>query len=494
MRIIYGFDAQAWGRDKKRVPICWDSDVAVNGHCLMVGMSGAGKTYRLRHLIEQMQASATQPVRFHVFDVHGDIHISNSSSVLFSEQTRYGLNPLRVVADPHFGGVRKSIQSFITTMNRVRALGTKQEAVLRSLLNDVYLRNGFKAKDPSTWYINEHEVQYVGDGSDGRMYLDVPIEEKDEAKALGARWDASVKCWYVAISDYNGSIERWPPKITSRSHPTLADVLGMARYVLQKLFLGANVEAITHLQTVNRAASNLNRKMLKMHRQREANAVDADSSEELYKARQKAIDTYSNYVNSIQSGSELTDVLKYDSTEVLKSVIDRLENLNATGIFKSIAPPFDPDASVWRYELTPLSLEERKLFVLFRLQELFNNAVQRGPQNHISDVIILDEAHIYADDDPDNPINTIAKEARKFGVALICASQSPTHFTEDFIASVGTKVILGVDEMYWRSAVAKMRVTEKALQWINLKRSILVQIKCHNDTQNHWQWVLLDSK
>lgn len=28
-------------------------------------------------------------------------------------------------------------------------------------------------------------------------FLDVPFKEKDEAKALGARWDAGAKKWYV---------------------------------------------------------------------------------------------------------------------------------------------------------------------------------------------------------------------------------------------------------------------------------------------------------
>jgi len=98
---------------------------------------------------------------------------------------------------------------------------------------------------------------------------------------------------------------------------------------------------------------------------------------------------------------------------------------------------------VWRYNIRALSMEERKLFVLFSLEEIFARAMQRGQQDEIVEVIVLDEAHIYADDDPDNIINTIAKESRKFGVALICASQSPTHFTDDFVSSVATRSSLG---------------------------------------------------
>ena len=146
---------------------------------------------------------------------------------------------------------------------------------------------------------------------------------------------------------------------------------------------------------------------------------------------------------------------------------------------------------MWRYDIRALGKEERKLFVLFRLEELFAEAVQRGEQKTIRDVIFLDEAHIFFDDDPDNIINTIAKEARKFGVALICISQSPTHFSEDFIAAVSTKVILGIDELYWKGSVAKMRVEEAALAWVRLQKSMLVQIKSRGATKNDWNWVVI---
>src|SRR3546814_9934988 len=88
---------------------------------------------------EMRQTNEGRPLRFHVFDVHGDIEIEDASSVMFSEQTQYGMNPLRVNPDPHFGGVRKKVQGFISTMNRVSgALGTKQEACLRNILYDSY--------------------------------------------------------------------------------------------------------------------------------------------------------------------------------------------------------------------------------------------------------------------------------------------------------------------------------------------------------------------
>jgi hypothetical protein len=42
-------------------------------------------------------------------------------------------------------------------------------------------------------------------------------------------------------------------------------------------------------------------------------------------------------------------------------------------------------------------------------------------------------------------MDKIAKEARKFGIALLAASQAPGHFSQDFLGNVGTEVLLGLD-------------------------------------------------
>jgi hypothetical protein len=494
MEIKWGSDAGARKRGMDQ-PVMWNSRAAVNPHCLVVGMTGSGKTHTLRKIIRSMIATARADhiPRFHVFDVHGDIEIDAACTVMFSEQTQYGMNPLRVNADPHFGGVRKRVQSFISTINRVmRQLGPKQEAALRNILYDVFARHGFNQDDPRTWRIDEQAARLLSDGSDNRLYIDVPLGEKDDAKGLGARWDANQRCWWCPTDEYQGAITRWPPKTLARTYPCITDALHHARHTLQMSFLGTGMKAITNLEIANRAASAFQRKLLESLRRGERGFADEKLQADLDKAKKKAIDTFADYACSITTGRELTDVMKYDSTEVLKGVLDRIENLNAIGIFKSTPPPFDPECPIWRYNIRALSMEERKLFVLFRLEEIFAAAVQRGEQDEIVEVVILDEAHIYADDDADNIINSIAKEARKFGLALICASQSPTHFPEDFIASVATKIILGIDEMYWRGSTTKLRVTEESLAWIKPQRSMLVQLKTKGELKNDWRWILID--
>lgn len=44
------------------------------------------------------------------------------------------------------------------------------------------------------------------------MFLKVPYAEKDEAKALGARWNAQRKAWYVPDDTDAAPFERWSVK------------------------------------------------------------------------------------------------------------------------------------------------------------------------------------------------------------------------------------------------------------------------------------------
>ena len=163
VRVTWGYAA----RDLKagnKVPVASDTAYTVNGHALICGMTGAGKTFTLKRMVREMSATSDSrnPVRFHVFDVHGDIAIPNASSVMFSEQTDVGINPLKLSADPHFGGVRKRVQGFMATMNSVmRELGPKQQATLRNVLYDVYERHGFRQDDPST--LNDFLARYAKD-------------------------------------------------------------------------------------------------------------------------------------------------------------------------------------------------------------------------------------------------------------------------------------------------------------------------------------------
>ena len=51
----------------------------------------------------------------------------------------------------------------------------------------------------------------------GNTYLDVPFEEKDEAKALGAKWDPDIKRWFVPQGLDVSDFAEWLPVNESRA-------------------------------------------------------------------------------------------------------------------------------------------------------------------------------------------------------------------------------------------------------------------------------------
>lgn len=166
-------------RDGRAAPVRLDTSRLINAHVLLVGSSGVGKSHTIRAMIARGGASAPG-VRFHVFDVHGDLDIAGASVAQFSEQAPFGLNPLVVNPDPDFGGVRKAVQAFIRTVNHasITVLGARQESVLRNLLFDVYRDFGFEAERAETWAVNAYDRRLVSGVSDNRLYLVVPIAEK----------------------------------------------------------------------------------------------------------------------------------------------------------------------------------------------------------------------------------------------------------------------------------------------------------------------------
>lgn len=55
------------------------------------------------------------------------------------------------------------------------------------------------------------------------ILLKVPYAEKDEAKALGARWNPTRKCWYVPDGKDPGAFARWAAGGAARAAGEAAD-------------------------------------------------------------------------------------------------------------------------------------------------------------------------------------------------------------------------------------------------------------------------------
>lgn len=55
------------------------------------------------------------------------------------------------------------------------------------------------------------KVSYKLTRAPHKMRLDVPFSEKDQAKALGAKWDAKTRTWFIEADVDMGKFSRWNP-------------------------------------------------------------------------------------------------------------------------------------------------------------------------------------------------------------------------------------------------------------------------------------------
>lgn len=73
------------------------------------------------------------------------------------------------------------------------------------------------------------------------MFLKVPFAEKEEAKALGARWNSERKSWYVPDGKPVEAFERWLPPGGADFVPAVAKPSLKSRPVMTDSYAGKPV-------------------------------------------------------------------------------------------------------------------------------------------------------------------------------------------------------------------------------------------------------------
>ncbi|NOT83787.1 MAG: hypothetical protein HOP02_03190 [Methylococcaceae bacterium] len=78
-----------------------------------------------------------------------------------------------------------------------------------------------------------------------KIYLSVPFAQKDEAKTLGARWDATLKKWYVPADKDIALFAKWQTPsgtldtaVTSKSQPKSRTSSGKASTTVNDIGAG----------------------------------------------------------------------------------------------------------------------------------------------------------------------------------------------------------------------------------------------------------------
>lgn len=506
------YDHQPQARTKRRTPrltipfgkhsrfdkhYAFDSHTAINGHMLFAGPSGSGKSHQLNRVILSL---AEQGAQVHVVDVHGDLgdfsdiahHRSQPipdnlvHTIEFGEHTQHGLPPLDLLPSI---GPRRRANSFINLLEKQSVLGPKQKTALFRLLMDLYQQHGFLQDDPRTWSLDYDPRRKTARNVQprpgmialtGLNWFDKSQTEKDTLKAdYGIKFngDANAKFWEIPADHPRAAEaqERWGSTDAKR-YPTLADV---RRHLWDRLVMmktGQSAPATRALDKVMRLAAT--RARLRTKKLNEALQEDLDRLEaQLTKAQQESMDAFKEGMEKLDNGHELEELLLWDSADAVKGLFDRIEALERSGIFKGEPPKFDSRVPVKRYDIRDLSDPEQVLFVDVLLEHIFAHAKTRGEADGPDTFILIDEGHKFVDDDGDHIINRIVKEARKFGVGIILASQAFVHFSDDLLMSSGLKVVLGCPEMYREQMRRKLGLDMVTIKTSGTKINPLALIK-----------------
>lgn len=435
MRHFIGLSEEDLKKRRQDKPVVYEPETLINSHLLICGMSGTGKSYQG---LELLNSAAQAGIEIDVFDVHDELdRIAGASACVFSQATQYGYNPLVLHTDPHTGGVDRQVAFFITLIKSVTPqFGIKQESALRCLLLDTYASHGIRQDDRSTWH---------------RQCL---TEELRSSLIESKKWDE-----------------------LRRYYPTMEDLKAFARRKIIAMTIGGDNRCVTSFDQLTKLQRRLNSTILKVQKTCDDGEIEK-LHEQVDKIKLKCKEVYTAFINQMETGREIDDILKYDSVDVLTSVLQRINLLSSTGILSANTPSFGR-SRVRVHQIKSLTPEQQVLYVKLRLQGVFEQCKRQGPTptgRELRHVVFLDEGHKFFTTDSDDIIAVIAKEARKFGLGLWCASQQPTAFPESFLTNVGATVLLGIHTAYWRRASSMFRISEESLGSIKPKEVMAVKL------------------
>lgn len=434
MDIYIGLSEKDLIARRLETPVFYNPSNLLNAHLLLSGMSGSGKSTQANNLL---QGAINSGVEVDLFDTHDEFaDIAGASVCLFSQSTGFGNNPLELDVNEHTGGMNAQINFFLRLIKEVTSqFGVKQEGVLRNLLADTYAMYGITQDDQSSW----HRKQ---------------ITEAGRLSLLGNN----------------------DPTLFTDYYPTLEDLKALAKEKIIALTVGGDRKCVTAFNALTR----LRKKLDKLKRELEQEVDDTEIAKlesQIGEQSTKCIAAYTTFINSMGTGNEIEDVLKYDSTDVLTGVLQRIILLGSTGILSANPPPFGR-SRVRVHQIMSLDHEQQVLYVKLRLQNIFEESKKQGmvrPGSPPRRIVYIEEAHRYFSNDSGDIINILAKEARKFGIGLWCSSQQPTSFPDSYLTNVGATILLGIHTSYWKKAAAMWRIKEDDLLRVKPKEIMSVK-------------------
>lgn len=384
----------------------WNPDAkeTVNPHIIISGLSGAGKSTLLRDIVRYLQSINKN---IYLIDLQGDMEIEGENYIEFTAwNSKYGINPFEFDT----GLQKKRLEQIIN--------GQKMSSLEKSII----LNSG-----P---IVQAKEI--------------IDILKKNFLNNMGQTQENILK-WLImdtyqyAQIKYN-DFTTWLNPLPSFSETKII---------------------ITEIQKI----WGILNKVLQEDKIRKPNIEVLENY-------------YQNYFANNILEKKSIDVLKYlcdDNIKTMKKLDFYITSLIDSYVFHSNPPSVRPGVN--RLDISGLRIEIQRFISDVLIGKIFRACKIRGEYAKIptknrgakcDTFIILDEARLVVPNgkERNNPFayaNRIVAEARKYGLGLIVAVQSPSHLPDEFLRNIYTQVVLNINESDYNNAKKIFDLTDKEL-------------------------------
>lgn len=135
--------------------LVWNPDTAHNGHLMITGASGSGKTRLAKELLSYLH---NKHKNIHIIDVQDTLGIDPQNEELFNFEVRnspFSINPFEFLMDEKNGGPKEQVADIIEMFRKtfMKRMGPNQSAILNRLITDTYRKVGIVDENTESWGI-----------------------------------------------------------------------------------------------------------------------------------------------------------------------------------------------------------------------------------------------------------------------------------------------------------------------------------------------------
>ena len=132
--------------------VVWNPSILPNGHVVLIGASGSGKTQTLKALAYELPKLFPE-INIIFIDFQGDLDIPGEVYYPLDMESPHGINPLTIDLDTKGGGPNLQAIAVATIFKKALTMGTNQEGLVLDILNSCYMERGISQDDPQTWQL-----------------------------------------------------------------------------------------------------------------------------------------------------------------------------------------------------------------------------------------------------------------------------------------------------------------------------------------------------